>query len=307
LSALSLKSFSLNGLMPLLRIRPFLLCASSPGCPNLSQQSFVKKLDLTTQTLMNDAQLLRYSRHILLDEIGIEGQSHLLASHILIVGAGGLGCPAALYLGSAGVGTLTLIDADTVDATNLQRQIAHRTEWVGQLKVESLQQAVKSLNPGTRINVVASQANRDLLDEWVPQADVVLDCTDNFATRHAINSACTRHRKPLVSGAALRFDGQVTVFDPRDATSPCYACVFPEAEPPEEIACATLGVLAPLVGVIGAVQAFEALKLLSHIGETLAGRLLMLDGKVMQWSEMKLARDPSCQTCGSRCSAQPIY
>lgn len=253
----------------------------------------------TTPTLMNDAQLLRYSRHILLDEIGIEGQSSLLASHALIVGAGGLGCPAALYLGSSGVGTLTLIDADTVDATNLQRQIAHSTGRIGQLKVESLKQAVAALNPDTQINAVARHADRALLDIWVLQADVVLDCTDNFATRHAINAACVRHRKPLVSGAALRFDGQVTVFDARDPASPCYACVFPEAEPPGEAACATMGVLAPLVGVIGAVQALEALKLLGHIGQALAGRLLMFDGKAMQWSEMKLARDAQCRTCGS--------
>ena len=248
---------------------------------------------------MTDAQLLRYSRHILLDEIGIEGQTRLLASHALIVGAGGLGCPAALYLGSSGVGTLTLIDADTVDATNLQRQIAHSTGRIGQLKVESLKQAIAALNPDPQINAVARHADRAMLDIWVPQADVVLDCTDNFATRHAINAACVRHRKPLVSGAALRFDGQVTVFDPHDAASPCYACVFPEAEPPEETACATLGVLAPLVGVIGAVQALEALKLLGRVGEALAGRLLMLDGKAMQWSEMKLVRDAQCRTCGS--------
>ncbi len=248
---------------------------------------------------MNDAQLLRYSRHILLDEFGIEGQARLLASHALIIGAGGLGCPAALYLGSAGVGTLTLIDADSVDATNLQRQIAHRTECVGQLKVESLKQAIAALNPDTQINAVARHADRALLDAWVPQADVVLDCTDNFTTRHAINAACVRHRKPLVSGAALRFDGQVSVFEPRDAASPCYACVFPEAESPEEAACATMGVLAPLVGVIGAVQALEALKLLGRVGEALTGRLLMLDGKAMQWSEMKLARDAQCRTCGA--------
>lgn len=247
---------------------------------------------------MNDAQLLRYSRHILLDEIGIEGQARLLASHVLIVGAGGLGCPAALYLGSSGVGTLTLIDADTVDATNLQRQIAHTTARVGQLKVESLSQAVAELNPDTQLNAVARHADNALLDIWVPKADVVLDCTDNFATRHAINAACVRHRKPLVSGAALRFDGQVAVFDSRDAASPCYACVFPEAEQPEETACATLGVLAPLVGVIGAVQALEALKLLDCVGETLVSRLLMFDSKAMQWSEMKLLRDPQCRACG---------
>jgi molybdopterin-synthase adenylyltransferase len=247
---------------------------------------------------MNDAQLLRYSRHILLDEFGIEGQSKLLASHALIVGAGGLGCPAALYLGSAGVGRLTLVDADTVDATNLQRQIAHSTGRIGELKVDSLRCAVTAINPDIQINTVAQAADAALLDRWVPQADVVLDCTDNFATRHAINAACARHRKPLVSGAALRFDAQVSVYDLRAAASPCYACVFPESEPPEETACATMGVLAPLVGIIGAVQAVEALKLLAAIGTPLTGRLLLLNGKTMQWSEMKLARDAQCRTCG---------
>ena len=248
---------------------------------------------------MNDAQLLRYSRHILLDEIGIDGQTSLLASHALIIGAGGLGCPAALYLGSSGVGTLTLIDDDTVDATNLQRQIAHSTGRIGQPKVESLKHAVAELNSEIQINAIAGRAERALLDAWVGSADVVLDCTDNFATRHAINAACVRHRKPLVSGAALRFDGQVSVFDLRDPASPCYACVFPESEPPGDAACATMGVLAPLVGVIGAVQALEALKLLANVGEALTGRLLMLDGKAMQWNEMRLSRDAQCRKCGS--------
>jgi len=248
---------------------------------------------------MNDAQLLRYSRHILLDELGIEGQARLLASDVLVVGAGGLGCPATLYLASSGVGHLTLIDDDTVDATNLQRQIGHNTGRIGQLKVESLKQSVNELNPDLQVHAIAACAAPALLDRLVPTADLVLDCTDNFATRHAINAACVRHRKPLVSGAALRFDGQVTVFDLRDPASPCYACVFPESEAPGETACATMGVLAPLVGVIGAVQALEALKLLTGVGQALTGRLLMLDGKALQWSEMKLSRDVQCFRCGA--------
>jgi molybdopterin-synthase adenylyltransferase len=246
---------------------------------------------------MNDDQLLRYSRHILLDELGIEGQAALLAAHVLIIGAGGLGCPAALYLGSAGVGTLTLVDPDHVDATNLQRQIAHQQRSIGKLKVDSLAQSVHAINSDVRITCVAERADATRLAGWVAQADVVLDCTDNFATRHAINLACAQLGKPLVSGAALRFDGQVVVFDSRQPDSPCYACVFPEAAAPEETDCATMGVLAPLVGVIGAMQALEAIKLICGLGEPLTGRLLMLDGKRLQWSEMKLRRDAACPVC----------
>lgn len=249
---------------------------------------------------MNDDQLLRYSRHILLDEIGIDGQQQLLASQVLIIGAGGLGCPAALYLGSAGVGRITLVDDDRVDATNLQRQIAHSTARIGLLKVDSVREAVAAINPDVKVVCVAQRANNELLDVLVQQADVVLDCSDNFATRHAINRACVKHGKPLVSGAAMRFDGQIAVYDARRADSPCYACVFPETEQAPEANCATMGVFAPLVGVVGAVQAAEALKLLCGVGQLLTGRLLMLDGKFMQWSEMALSRNESCSVCGAQ-------
>ena len=248
---------------------------------------------------MNDAQLLRYSRHIFLDDIGIEGQQKLLTSHALIIGAGGLGSPVALYLGSAGVGHITVVDHDTVDATNLQRQIAHTLADVGQPKAQSIQQSIAAINPDVEVTVITQRADDTQLNEWVQKADVVLDCTDNFATRHAINRACVRHRKPLVSGAAIRFDGQVTVYDPRDAQSPCYACVFPETDTLEETQCATMGVFAPLVGIIGSVQAAEALKLLMGVGLTLTGRLLMLDGRHMAWSEIKMPHNPVCAACSA--------
>jgi molybdopterin/thiamine biosynthesis adenylyltransferase len=246
---------------------------------------------------MTDDQLLRYSRHILLDEIGIEGQDALLKAQVLIVGAGGLGSPVALYLGSAGVGHITIADHDRVDATNLQRQIAHTLGRVGQFKAESARQAIAAINPDVKVTAVTQRAEGALLDSLVRGADLVLDCTDNFATRHAINRACVKHRKPLVSGAAIRFDGQVAVFDAGDAQSPCYACVFPESELLEEALCATMGVFAPLVGIIGSMQAAEALKLICGVGEALTGRLLMLDGKRMEWSEMRLARNTACAVC----------
>ena len=248
---------------------------------------------------MNDAQLLRYSRHILLEEIGIEGQQRILDGHVLVIGAGGLGSPVALYLGSAGVGRITVVDHDTVDVTNLQRQIAHTLERVGRSKVESLVQAIAAINPEVRVTPVMQRADAALLDSLVAQADVVLDCCDNFATRHAVNAACVKHGKPLVSGAAIRFDGQISVFDPRAAASPCYACVFPPHDDFEETRCATLGVFAPLVGIIGSMQAAEALKLLSGAGSSLAGRLLMLDGRTMEWNEVRLPRNPACTVCGA--------
>jgi molybdopterin/thiamine biosynthesis adenylyltransferase len=248
---------------------------------------------------MNDTQLLRYSRHILLDEMGIEGQGKLLSSHALIVGAGGLGSPVALYLGGAGVGHITVVDDDRVDATNLQRQIAHTLSRVGQFKAQSVQQAVTAINPDVRVSPVMRRADAALLDALVPQADVVLDCSDNFATRQAINRACVKHRKPLVSGAAIRFDGQVSVYDPRQTASPCYACVFSPSEAVEEANCATMGVFAPLVGIVGTMQAAEALKLLCGIGRPLTGRLLMLDARGMDWQEVRIARDPACQVCGN--------
>ena len=253
---------------------------------------------------MNDEQLLRYSRHILLDDIGIEGQQTILVSRVLIVGAGGLGCPAALYLGSAGVGNITIVDQDRVEATNLQRQIAHNLERIGALKVDSIQQAVAAINPDVRVTPVAQRADHALLDRLVGQHDLVLDCTDNFATRHAINRACVFHHKPLVSGAAMRFDGQIAVYDLRSAASPCYACVFPATELAPEADCATMGVFAPLVGIVGAMQAAEALKLLCGVGQALSGRLLMLDGKRMQWSEMNVTRNASCGVCGNSHAAR---
>ncbi len=248
---------------------------------------------------MTDEQLLRYSRHILLNEIGIEGQARILASHALIVGAGGLGSPVALYLGSAGVGRITVVDHDRVDMTNLQRQIAHTMERVGQPKVLSIQTAIAAINPDVRVTPIMLRADAALLDTLVAQADVVLDCSDNFATRHAINTACVKHRKPLVSGAAIRFDGQVCVYDPRDANSPCYACVFPPDDTFEETRCATMGVFAPLVGIIGSLQAAEALKLLSAVGSPLTGRLLMLDGRAMEFTEVRVARQAGCPICGA--------
>jgi molybdopterin/thiamine biosynthesis adenylyltransferase len=246
---------------------------------------------------MNDSQLLRYSRHILLDEIGIEGQARLLASHALIIGAGGLGSPAALYLGSAGVGRITVVDHDRVEATNLQRQIAHTIPRIGHLKALSIAEAIAQINPDVHVTAVTQRADDELLKTLVQEADVVLDCTDNFQTRHAINRACVRHGKPLVSGAALQLDGQVAVFDTRQPSAPCYACLFPEAEAPEETDCATMGVFAPLVGIIGSMQAAEALKLLCGFGETLAGRLLMLDARQMRWTDMATRRQPGCHVC----------
>jgi molybdopterin/thiamine biosynthesis adenylyltransferase len=248
---------------------------------------------------MNDDQLLRYSRHILLEEIGIEGQQQILNGHALVIGAGGLGSPVALYLGSAGVGHITLVDHDTVDMTNLQRQIAHTMDRVGKTKTASATAAIAAINPEVQVDAVTARADAALLDRLVAQADVVLDCCDNFATRHAVNAACVKHRKPLVSGAAIRFDGQISVYDPRSPTSPCYACVFPPDDSFEETRCATLGVFAPLVGIIGTMQAAEALKLLSGAGTSLAGRLLMLDGRSMTWNEVRLPRNGACQVCGT--------
>ncbi len=247
---------------------------------------------------MRDDQLLRYSRHILLDEIGIEGQERILGSHALVVGAGGLGCAAALYLGSAGVGRITMVDHDRVDLTNLQRQIAHTMGRVGQPKVESLAQAIQDINPQVQITTLQIRADVNLLDQVVPQVDVVLDCTDNFSTRQAINAASVRHRKPLVSGAAIRFDGQVCVYDPRQPDSPCYACIFPPDATLEETRCATLGVFAPLVGVVGSMQAAETLKLLSGAGQPLTGRLLMIDGRSMEFAQVRMGRQPACSVCG---------
>ena len=247
---------------------------------------------------MNDAQLLRYSRHILLDEFGVEGQQRLLDARALVIGAGGLGSPAAMYLAAAGIGTLMLADGDTVDLTNLQRQILHTTASIGAAKVDSARETLTRLNPETVIETIAARLEGDALDKAVERADVVLDCCDNFATRHAVNRACLRYRKPLVSGAAVRFDGQITVFDLRQPDNPCYECLFPANAELEETRCAVMGVFAPLTGIVGAVQAAEAIKLVSGAGVSLAGRLLLLDGLRMEWRSVRLSKDPACRLCG---------
>ena len=247
---------------------------------------------------MNDDQLLRYSRHILLDEVGIEGQQRLLDSHALIVGAGGLGSPVAMYLAASGVGHITLADNDVVDLTNLQRQIAHTTERVGQAKVRSATQAMQALNPTVKITPLQEKLDAAQLDVLVRDVQVVVDCCDNFSTRQAVNAACVKHHVPLVSGAAIRMDGQLAVYDARDAASPCYACVFPPDTAPEEAQCATMGVLAPLVGIIGTMQAMEAVKLLSDMGSRLTGQLQLLDGRDLAWNTLRLQRNPHCPVCG---------
>ncbi|KNZ33488.1 MAG: molybdopterin biosynthesis protein MoeB [Methylibium sp. NZG] len=251
---------------------------------------------------MNDDQLLRYSRHILLDDVGIDGQQRLLASHALVIGAGGLGSPVLMYLATAGVGRITVVDHDTVDLTNLQRQIAHTTARVGTPKVASAAQTMSAINPGVEVVALQERADAARLEALVASADVVLDCSDNFATRHAVNAACVTHRKPLVSGAAIGFDGQVSVYDSRSDANPCYACIFPPDATFEEVRCATMGVFAPLVGIIGTVQAAEALKLLAGVGSSLAGRLQMLDARAMEWTDIRIARQPQCTVCASRSS-----
>ena len=249
---------------------------------------------------MNDQQLQRYARHLLLDEIGIEGQRRILAAHALVIGAGGLGSPVALYLGTAGVGRMTVVDHDLVDLTNLQRQIAHNLSRIGQPKAESVCASVAAINPDVQLRALVRRADAALLDELVAEADVVLDCSDNFDTRHAVNRACVRHRKPLVSGAAIGWDAQISVYDTRAPGAPCYACLFPPDAAHEDVACSTMGVFAPLVGIVGSVQAAEALKLLAGTGRTLAGRLLMLDARSMRWDEISLPRNAQCPVCRDR-------
>jgi len=248
---------------------------------------------------MTDEQLLRYSRHILLDEIGIEGQTRIIGAHALIIGAGGLGSPAALYLASAGVGRITLADGDTVDLTNLQRQILHTQERIGQLKAVSGQTALTRINPQVVVEAIGERLAGERLEARVADADVVVDCCDNFATRYAVNRACVRQRTPLVSGAAIRFSGQLSVFDSRRENSPCYHCLFPEGEDAEETRCAVMGIFAPLTGIIGAMQAAEALKIISGAGQVAIGRLLLLDGLTMEWRNVKFGKDPQCAVCGS--------
>jgi adenylyltransferase/sulfurtransferase len=247
---------------------------------------------------MDDNQLLRYSRHILLAQVGIEGQEKLLGAHALIIGAGGLGSPVALYLAASGVGRITICDGDNVDLTNLQRQIAHFTHSLGTNKALSAQRTLAAINPEINVTAIPQRVEGAELDYLISQADIVLDASDNFATRHAVNRACVAHGKPLVSGAAIRFDGQVAVFDLRRPDSPCYYCLFPEAGGEEGERCAVMGVFAPLVGIIGSMQAAEALKILSGAGQSLNGRLLLLDGLQMEWRSIRLKKDPACPVCG---------
>jgi adenylyltransferase/sulfurtransferase len=249
---------------------------------------------------MNDAQLLRYSRHILLDEMGIEAQERLLAATALVVGAGGLGSPAALYLASAGLGRILLADGDTVDLTNLQRQVLHRDARIGMGKAESGRQSLLEMNPGIEVVTIAERLEGEALLEAVRRSSVVLDCCDNFETRHAVNRACVAAGVPLVSGAAIRFDGQLAVFDPRRADSPCYHCLFPEGQDLEAVRCATMGVFAPLTGIVGTMQAAEALKIAGGFGTPMTGRLMLLDARTLSIDTIRVPRDPGCPVCGHR-------
>ena len=248
---------------------------------------------------MDDRQRLRYSRHLLLNEFGEEAQERLLGAHALVVGAGGLGSAALLYLAASGMGRITICDGDRVDLTNLQRQIVHRQDSIGKPKASSAAATLAAVNPEIRIEPLEERAGPERLATLARGADVVLDCSDNFATRHALNRACVAARRPLVSGAGIRFDGQVAVFDLRRDDAPCYHCLFAEDAQAEEERCATMGVFAPLVGVIGTLQAMEAIKLVAGIGETLAGRLLLFDALASRWHEVRLARDPHCRVCGA--------
>lgn len=250
-------------------------------------------------TVLNDQQLLRYSRQIMLQGLDLEGQERLLASRVLILGLGGLGSPAALYLAAAGVGELWLLDDDAVDLSNLQRQIAHTQERIGLSKVASAAQTLTALNPDVCLRLLHERADETRLAELAAQVDLVLDCSDNFSTRFALNRACFHARTPLVSGAAIRYDGQISVFDPRQAGAPCYQCLYPQGDD-EQLTCSESGVLAPLVGIIGSMQAMEAIKLLGGVGESLCGRLLLLDGRRMEWRELRLSRDPACPVCSTR-------
>ncbi len=248
--------------------------------------------------MMNDDQLLRYSRQILLPQFGIEGQQKLLESHVLIIGLGGLGSPVAMYLAAVGVGQLTLVDHDTVELSNLQRQILHRTDNIGQAKVESARQNLLQLNPDVDIHCISHKLDDTELDQQVKQADVIIDATDNFPTRFSINKACVTNRKPLVSAAAIRMEGQISIFDMRRNDSPCYRCLYDENGSVEET-CSENGVLAPMVGIMGSIQAMETLKLIADVGEPLTGRLLISDSVYQEWRSMKLRKDPGCPVCGN--------
>ena len=246
---------------------------------------------------MKDEQLLRFSRQIMLPTMDVAGQQELVDATVLIVGMGGLGCPAAMYLSAAGVGHLIIADDDTVEITNLQRQIAHEQSNLGESKVSSAETTLKGLNPDVRITQINNRLEGDLLEQVVVSADVVVDASDNFNTRFAVNQSCLKNKKPLVSGAAIRMEGQIAVFDSGNPESPCYQCLYSECGD-DDASCSQNGVMAPLVGIIGSVQAMETIKLITGIGNSLVGRLLLLDATAMQWREMKLPRDPSCPACG---------
>jgi molybdopterin/thiamine biosynthesis adenylyltransferase len=247
---------------------------------------------------MNDEQLLRYSRHLLLEEIDVAGQEKLLRSHALVIGAGGLGSAAAPYLTAAGIGHITLMDHDQVELTNLQRQIMHTEKSIGKSKVGSGKQFLEQLNAGIQIETIEAKATAALLDELLPSVNIVLDCTDNFASRHLINASCVKHQTPLVSGSALGFDGQISVFDPRNLVSPCYACIFSPDENFEEVSCSSMGVFSPLVGIIGAMQAAQVIQVLIGFGEALVGRMLLWNARTSQIDEFKISRNPECSVCG---------
>ncbi len=248
---------------------------------------------------MNDQQLLRYSRQLMLPQIDIQGQQKLLDAKILIIGAGGLGSPAAIYLAAAGIGQINIYDNDEVDLSNLQRQIAHHTSDIGMDKVISTQQTLKKINPDVEVIAVKQRLQGKQLKTAVNNADIVLDCSDNFTTRFAINATCVAQKTPLVSGAAIRFEGQVSVFTPGNNNSPCYNCLYTDTGE-EMLNCSTNGIIAPVTGIIGCIQALEAMKLIIGIGETLTGKLLLFDGLSMQWNEMKLTKNNNCPTCKAK-------
>lgn len=273
------------------------LCCTASACA--LGWAIAQCFSLSSGHPMNDDQLLRYSRHVLLDEVGIEGQEKILASRVLLIGAGGLGSPIALYLAAAGVGKLQICDGDVVELSNLQRQIAHGMPALGKNKAASAVASATVLNPTITLTPLPQRATEAALQAWVADADVVIDATDNFATRHAINRACVKQRKPLVSGAAIRFDGQVTVFDKRLSEAACYHCLFAEAGATDEMRCAENGVFSPLVGIIGCTQAAEALKILAGCGTSLNGKLLLLNALTMEWRSVRIPRDPACLVCAT--------
>jgi adenylyltransferase/sulfurtransferase len=255
--------------------------------------------------MFDDSALLRYSRHILLEAIGIEGQEAIASARVLVVGAGGLGSPACLYLAAAGVGELLICDHDQVDLTNLQRQIALSAADIGRLKVDATHDRLATLNPLCQVTPVPRKVDAVSLSALLPGVAVVLDCSDNFATRHAVNAACVAARVPLVSGAAIRFDGQLVVFDARHPESPCYECLFPAVDGAEEVRCAEMGVFSPLTGIIGALQAAEALKVVTRIGTAGVGRLVLFDALSLGWHDIQVPRDPDCRVCGASAVSRP--